>query len=71
MVSDRSYQELHEFASLLGIPRRAFHGDHYDVPGGYRERAIALGARPVTSRELVLRLREAGLRLTPALRRQI
>jgi predicted metal-dependent HD superfamily phosphohydrolase len=62
LVSDTSYQELHEFAGRLGIPRRAFQGDHYDVPGDYRQHAIALGASPVSSRELVVRLRAAGLR---------
>ena len=32
LVSDSSYAELHAFAALLGIPREAFQGDHYDVP---------------------------------------
>ena len=62
LVSDESYDELHEFAARLEIPRRAFQGDHYDVPEDYRERAIALGAQPVDARELVRRLRAAGLR---------
>ena len=62
LVSDASFEELHEFAERLGIPRRAFQGDHYDVPTEYRERAIDLGAQPVASRELVRRLRVAGLR---------
>jgi predicted metal-dependent HD superfamily phosphohydrolase len=62
LVSDTSYQELHDFADLLGIPRRTFQGDHYDVPSDYREQAIALGATAVSSRELVSRLRAAGLR---------
>ncbi|MEX1217614.1 MAG: DUF4031 domain-containing protein [Acidimicrobiales bacterium] len=62
LVSDASFEELHDFAATLGIPRRAFQGDHYDVPTEYRERAIALGAEPVSSRELVHRLRAAGLR---------
>lgn len=62
LVSDTSFEELHEFAMQLGIPRRAFQGDHYDVPTEYRERAIALGAVSVSSRELVRRLRAAGLR---------
>ena len=66
LVSDTSYQELHQFAGRLGIPRRAFQGDHYDVPSDYREQAIALGAVPVSSRELVVRLRAAGLRRAPA-----
>jgi len=62
LVSDTSFEELHEFAVQLGIPRRAFQGDHYDVPTEYRERAIAMGAVSVSSRELVRRLRAAGLR---------
>ena len=62
LVSDTSFDELHAFAEQLGITRRAFQGDHYDVPTDYRDRAIALGAEAVTSRELVRRLRAAGLR---------
>lgn len=62
LVSDVSYEELHGFAGRLGIPRRAFQGDHYDIPADYRERAIELGAQPVDARELVRRLRAAGLR---------
>jgi len=62
LVSDESLDELHAFADRLGIPRRGFQGDHYDVPTEWRERAIALGAVPVSSRELLQRLRAAGLR---------
>lgn len=62
LVSDVSYEELHDFAARLGIPREAFQGDHYDVPSDARERAILLGAQPVGSRELVRRLRAASLR---------
>ena len=70
LVSDAGYEELHEFAGRLGIPRRAFQGDHYDVPSEYRDAALALGAEGVESRELVRRLRRSGLRLSPAERRQ-
>jgi hypothetical protein len=69
MVSDVSHDELHAMAEALGIPRRGFQGDHYDLPEEYRERAIALGATAVSSRELLTRLRAAGLRLSPARRR--
>ena len=69
LVSDTSYEELHRFAERLGIPRAAFQGDHYDVPTEVRERALRLGAAPVTSRELVVRLRNAGLRRAPGRRR--
>jgi Protein of unknown function (DUF4031) len=62
LVSDTSYEELHAFAAQLGIPRRVFQGDHYDVPEAVREEALALGAVPVTSRQVVEALRAAGLR---------
>jgi hypothetical protein len=69
LVSDHSYEELHDFAGRMGLPRRSFQGDHYDVPTEYRERAIELGAQAVNSRQLVTRLRAAGLRRHPAERR--
>jgi len=62
LVSDESYEELHAFAERLGIPRRAFQGDHYDVPADAREQAIALGAEAVDARVLVRRLNASGLR---------
>lgn len=70
MVSDHSHDELHRFATLLGVPRRGFHRDHYDLPSHVRDTAVQLGATPVTSRELVRRLRAAGLRV-PARRELI
>jgi hypothetical protein len=39
-----------------------FQGDHYDVDESDRRRAIELGAVPIGSRDLVRRLRNAGLR---------
>jgi hypothetical protein len=69
LVSDTSLDELHAFAEQMGIPRRGFQGDHYDVPERFRAQMIDAGAREVESRELVRRLRAAGLRLTPAQRR--
>jgi hypothetical protein len=65
LVSDTSIDELHAFAERLGIPRRAFQGDHYDVTDELRDCAIAEGARAVTAREIVLALRTAGLRTRP------
>jgi Protein of unknown function (DUF4031) len=69
LVSDVSYDELHEFADRAGIPRRGFQGDHYDIPAEYRAELLEAGAQYVESRELVRRLRAAGLRLSPAERR--
>jgi hypothetical protein len=69
LVSDRDLDELHAMADAVGVPRRSFQGDHYDLHEDARARALALGAVAVTSRELVVRLRAAGLRLSPAARR--
>jgi hypothetical protein len=62
MVSDDCYDELHEFAAALGVPRRGFERDHYDIPEHLHDAAIAAGALLVSSRELVVRLSAAGLR---------
>ena len=70
LASDESLEELHEFAERLGLRREWFQGDHYDVPAEVRDRALALGAVAVDSRELVHRLRGAGLRRPGARRRR-
>ena len=62
MISDQSYEELHEFAARIGIPRRGFERDHYDVIAGRYALALAAGAHPVPSREIVALLTTAGLR---------
>ncbi|HEY5423607.1 MAG TPA: DUF4031 domain-containing protein [Ilumatobacteraceae bacterium] len=69
LVSDVSYDELHEFANTLGIPRRGFQGDHYDVPEEHFDELIEAGAQLTSSRELLRRLKASGLRLTPHERR--
>jgi hypothetical protein len=67
LVSDTSFEELHRFAGELGIPRRFFQGDHYDLPAHLRARALELGAVPVSTRELPARM--AGPRGERARRR--
>ncbi|MGW0330441.1 DUF4031 domain-containing protein [Streptomyces sp. NPDC003011] len=62
LVSDASFDELHAFADGLGVPRRAFERDHYDIPSHRYADVVAAGAVPVGSKELVRRLTEAGLR---------
>jgi Protein of unknown function (DUF4031) len=62
LVSDSSYEELHAFAAAVGLPRRAFERDHYDVLGDRFEDVLAAGAQLVSSREIVRRLHAAGLR---------
>jgi hypothetical protein len=62
LASDASYDELHAFAREVGIPERGFDRDHYDVPSEWYDDMLAAGASPVTSRELIRRLVESGLR---------
>jgi len=62
LASDTTFEELHDFAARLGLRREWFQGDHYDVPEQLWDAAVALGATPIDSRDLVRRLRTAGLR---------
>ncbi|KRF17071.1 hypothetical protein ASG90_06995 [Nocardioides sp. Soil797] len=62
LASDESFEELHAFARAMGVPERGFDRDHYDIPAEFYDDAIAAGALPVRSRDIVVRLRAAGLR---------
>ena len=62
LVSDRSLSELHTFAQRVGVPLRAFEGDHYDIPIERHVQLVAAGAVAVTGRDLLRRLVAAGLR---------
>lgn len=63
LVSDTSFEELHVFAAAHDVPRRAFEGDHYDVPQQRYADLVAAGARPVRSRDLLRALQVSGLRV--------
>ena len=67
LTTDGDWEELHAFAARLGVPRHRFQGDHYDLPPWLRERAVALGAEEVSTRELLHRM--AGPRGERARRR--
>jgi hypothetical protein len=67
MAADGGFEELHAFAAILGIPRRAFQRDHYDLPAHVRSRAVEAGAEEVSTRELIERM--AGARGDRARRR--
>jgi hypothetical protein len=62
LASDTAFDELHDFAARLGLRRVWFQGDHYDLPVHRWDEAVASGATPIDSRDLVRRLRAAGLR---------
>ncbi|WP_409471258.1 DUF4031 domain-containing protein [Streptomyces sp. HC307] len=62
LISDVSYDELHKFAEELGVPRRAFERDHYDIPSHRYAEVVRAGAVEVSSREVVRLLHGAGLR---------
>jgi hypothetical protein len=67
VVSDTSFEELHAFAATLTLPRPLrFHRDHYDVPEPFWDQVVERGAQIVTTREIVRRMRAAGLRITSA-----
>lgn len=66
LVSESSIAELHEFAEGVGLPRRLFDEDHYDVPVERYEDVVAAGAVEVSGGELIRRLRDSGLRITRA-----
>ena len=57
MIADTE-PELHAMAAQIGVARKWYQGDHYDICKAKREKAIALGAKPVTMRELVTKRRE-------------
>ena len=53
MASTTSDDQLHTFAERLGLTRRSFDRDHYDLTPNRRAMAIALGAVEVTADELM------------------
>lgn len=63
LVSDVSLAELHSFARRVGIPSRAFSGDHYDVPQERYADAVRAGAEAVEAKVLLARLVSSGLRV--------
>lgn len=64
MASDVSHEELHQFAQSIGVSRRWFHKDHYDLRKAERELAIQNGAKETTSRDLVYRMKYNDTRKT-------
>ena len=61
MLADTE-DELHAMAQSIGIARRWYQGDHYDVAMSAREKAIAKGAvaNPLRTLSLMAGNRRAG-----------
>jgi len=56
MIADTE-NELHAMAALIGVARKWYQGDHYDIAMSKRDLAIAQGAKEVTMRQLACMLR--------------
>lgn len=52
MVAD-THEELHAMAAKIGVARRWFQSDHYDICLAKRAQAIANGALEIDQREVL------------------
>lgn len=50
MIADTE-DELHAMASAIGVARKWYQGDHYDIAMSMRAKAVALGAVEITWRQ--------------------
>jgi hypothetical protein len=59
--------ELHAMADRIGVARRWFQGDHYDIALSKRALAVKEGAREITWRDaaMMMRARRRGEPLPP------
>lgn len=53
MIAD-SYDELFQFAEILGLKKSWFHKDHFDICLEKKKLALSLGAIEVSTKEIVL-----------------
>lgn len=54
LMSDEPGDEIHNFAVRLGLKRKWFQGDHYDITATKRLIALDKGAIPVNSEDSVV-----------------
>jgi hypothetical protein len=57
MVADTE-AELHAMADKIGVARRWYQGDHYDIAMSKRTLAVENGAKEISWRELGAMMRE-------------
>lgn len=55
MIADTE-AELHAMADRIGLPRRAYQGDHYDLVPEGRAFALAFGAEEMETRTMARRV---------------
>lgn len=60
MIADTP-EELHLMADKIGLSRRWFQKDHYDVCLSMRAKAVSFGASEIDIRELALKCRHVPL----------
>jgi Protein of unknown function (DUF4031) len=62
MIADTE-EELHAMAAKIGVVRKSYQGDHYDITQAQRALAIEVGARAITMGQLACMagLRQRGL----------
>lgn len=53
MIADTA-EELHLMAARIGVKRRWYQGDHYDICQSMKKKAIAFGATEISMRDLCL-----------------
>lgn len=51
MIAD-TIDELHQMADKIGVRRKWFQGDHYDICLAKRAQAVTFGAKEVTCKDL-------------------
>lgn len=51
MIADTE-SELHAMADVIGVARKWYQGNHYDVALSTRAKAVAAGAREITLKQL-------------------
>jgi hypothetical protein len=62
MIADTD-DEVHAMAARIGVARKWYQGDHYDICRSMREKAVKAGAVEITIRQLgaMARLKKFGL----------
>ena len=66
MIAD-SDDELHAMADKIGVARKWFQGNHYDISMSKRVEAIRHGAVPISLRELAQMVKEKRRQLVQAI----